>query len=336
MKYSLLSKHRSELMGVAIISVMLFHASDLDFHISLINMLRGIGHGGVDIFVMLSAMGLYMSLERRSQEYGEFMRRRMRRLLPAYFAVMLPYTLYLFLKGRAVLSAFFWNSVLLNYWVRPAGTFNWYICGITLFYLVTPPLFKIYRNSRHPVLLTVLGSALGVAVCELLTYDGYWNHLDVFYRVPAYLTGLLMGRFITEDRDVEARHIPVWAACLVMGAAVAVMVLKVTVHYIPRCYIFVFTTAPACLIISFILEKLPFDWPRRALRIIGESSLEIYLLNVSLFAETELLRRFLDFDSGHYIYWLISFALNIALGLGLHRLIGLITGALRKKEPAKI
>ena len=44
-------------------------ASPLDF-------LRHTGFGGVDIFILLSAMGLAISLERREQEYTAFMGRR--------------------------------------------------------------------------------------------------------------------------------------------------------------------------------------------------------------------------------------------------------------------
>lgn len=59
--YQVLSKYRTELMGLAIFWVMLFHAHDLDLGINLLNDIRGIGFGGVDIFILLSAMGLVMS-----------------------------------------------------------------------------------------------------------------------------------------------------------------------------------------------------------------------------------------------------------------------------------
>ena len=56
MGYSALSKYRSELMGFAMLSVMLFHAFDLDLRLDFFNWLRSVGFGGVDIFILLSAI----------------------------------------------------------------------------------------------------------------------------------------------------------------------------------------------------------------------------------------------------------------------------------------
>lgn len=99
MGYSVLSKYRSELMGAAMLWVMLFHAADLTFPIPGLDLFRAAGFGGVDIFILLSAMGLSLSLSRLEQEYGAFLARRARRILPAYFVVMVPYTLFLILRG---------------------------------------------------------------------------------------------------------------------------------------------------------------------------------------------------------------------------------------------
>lgn len=64
MGYSVLSKYRSELMGAAMLWVMLFHAADLTFPIPGLDLFRAAGFGGVDIFILLSAMGLSLSLSR--------------------------------------------------------------------------------------------------------------------------------------------------------------------------------------------------------------------------------------------------------------------------------
>ena len=53
------------------------------------------------------------------------------------------------------------------------------------------------------------------------------------------------------------------------------------------------------------------------LRLVGEHSLEIYLLNVSLFSETALLRSWLPLGTGPYYF--LAFFLNILLGILLHR-----------------
>lgn len=330
MRYSVLSKYRSELMGVAMGAVMLFHAADMD--LGLLNTPKTLGFGGVDMFVLLSAMGLSMSLTRRRQDFGTYLLRRGRRVLPAYYPVMLAYTLFLLLRGRAAPSAFFWNATLLQYWVRPAGRFNWYMTGLLVWYVLIYPLTVLMDRSRHRLGLVLLGSALGIAVCELLYRDGQWYYMDIFFRVPVLWEGILLGQWVLEDRRLGVRDWAAWGGCLGIGALWALVYLKGWSEW--AAYMFPFTTVPACLVICLALDKLPLGWLRRALRFLGENSLEIYLLNVSLFAEQDRLRQILDPGPGHYIYYAVTIPLNILLGWALHRAVArlMTLPAFRKKD----
>lgn len=327
MTYSLLSKYRSELMGVAMLAVMLFHASDME--LGIFNAPRTLGFGGVDIFVLLSAMGLAMSLMRRRQEYGAFLLRRASRVMPAYLLVMFAYTLLLLVQKRASVSAFFWNATLLQYWVRPEGRFNWYMTGLLVWYILIPPLTALMRRSRHRAALTLLVSAVGIAICELLYRDGYWYYMDVFFRLPVLAEGILMGFFVLEDRKLGARDYAAWGLCVAAGALWALVWIKG--YTVWAAYMFPFTTVPACLLICLVLDRLPLGAVRRALRFVGENSLEIYLLNVSFFSETGFLRRFFDPGPGHYAFYAVSFALNILLGWALHRAVAFVTGKLHRR-----
>ena len=58
----LISRYRSELMGFAMLWVMLFHSFDLELGHVVLQAVRRMGFGGVDIFILLSAMGLVMSV----------------------------------------------------------------------------------------------------------------------------------------------------------------------------------------------------------------------------------------------------------------------------------
>ena len=50
-RYRVLSQYRSELMGIAMLWVMLFHATDLDMGHDILQAMRRMGFGGVDIFL---------------------------------------------------------------------------------------------------------------------------------------------------------------------------------------------------------------------------------------------------------------------------------------------
>ena len=325
MCYRMLSKYRSELMGAAMLWVMLFHASDLDLGHPLLNSIRAAGFGGVDIFILLSSMGLAMSLARREQDYSAFMARRAARILPAYYLVMLPYTLFLILAQGKHWSALLWNSTLLYYWMRSSGAFNWYVAGAMTFYAVTPMCFRRLRRSRHREGLTALAVVGGLLVCQLLTHEGYWYVTDFFYRVPVFFLGLLAGFWVLEDRKLTGRSLAFWGTALALGACYAAVSLTAPwigwpVHF-PPCHLFLFTTVPMCLILALCLDRLPLGWLSRFLALVGKNSLEIYLLNVTLFSLPELLPAPPSSGPGNWLYYLISFALNIAMGRLLHDLV---------------
>lgn len=320
MRYSVLSKYRAELMGAAMVWVMLFHAFDLEFGVSVLDFARSAGFGGVDIFILVSAMGLAMSLDRKAQEFVPFMARRAARILPAYYLVMVPYTLFCVWQGTGPLSALIWNASLLYYWVHSLGAFNWYVAGIMLFYALTPWCFRKLKKSAHREILVAVGVVLSLVVCQILMRDGYWNHLDVPYRFPIFCIGLLLGIYIRQDRALGVKDLLFWALSAVGGVVYLLAMGRVSdeMVHLPLCHLFLFTTVPMCLVGCWLFDHLPLGAVRKVLRLIGEHSLEIYLLNVSLFAERALLQQYLDFDPRHYIYYLITIPLNILLGVLLH------------------
>ena len=301
--------------------VMLFHAQDLKVNILPVDLILNAGFGGVDVFVLLAGVGLVRSLMEREQKFLPFMARRCRRILPAYYAVMVPYTLFLVVRGSAPASALFWNSTLLSYWVKAEGAFNWYVSGILLYYLITPFWLERLKHTRHRAALTGLGVAVGLGLCRYLLGHGGWHYQDVAYRLPVYLLGLLMGLYVWEGRRLGRRDMLFWSLWLVCGVGYLMAAFRTDpdVLYLPLCHLFLFTTVPMCLVGCVCFEKLPLGGVRKALRLVGENSLEIYLLNVSFFSQTALLQRYLDFDSGHYIFYAVTIPLNIALGVLLHR-----------------
>ena len=322
MGYSVLSKYRTELMGVAILWVMLFHSFDLDMGLPVLEWLRAAGFGGVDIFILLSSMGLAMSLSRQEQDYSLFMARRASRVLPAYYLVMVPYTIFLVLTEGAPLSALIWNASLLYYWMRPAGAFNWYVAGAMSFYAITPACFRRLRGSRHREGLTAAGILFGLAIGRVLMVDGYWYSMDLVFRLPIFCLGLLLGFYVLEDRRLGIRDILFWCVWLGLGVLYLLTMGKgPNADYRPLCYLFLFTTVPMCLVMCWCFDHLPLGWLRRGLRVLGTYSLEIYLLNVSVFSQVELLRRFVSFGPSNRLYFLLSYAANILLALALHHAV---------------
>ena len=340
MEYRLLSRYRSELMGAAMLWVMLFHSFDLQLGNETLEQIKAAGFGGVDIFILLSCVGLTMSLTRREQDFVTFMGRRAGRILPAYFVVMIPYTLYLISDQGIPWSTLFWNSSLLSYWVSCPGAFNWYICGAMFFYALTPfALAWLLGQEGKGRMLPAAGAAIlaGLALCQLLARDGYYNYLDIFYRVPVFVLGLVVGIFITRERKLGGKDALFWILCAILGA-VYYHATTVTSGgeglpvLIPLVHLFLLSTMPLCLALCLAFQHLPLGWLRRFLRLVGENSLEIYLLNVSWFSQFELLRQYVSFGPTNRLYFLVSYVVNIALGILLHKLVEGLRGLYRSRR----
>lgn len=317
MKYALLSKYRSELMGTAMLWVIFFHAWPIDFPITFLNKLRALGFGGVDIFILLSAMGLVNSLSRKPLSYPQFIKKRCIRILPAYYLVMLPFSIWQHCVGDISLSTIFWNCSLLYYWRQVPGAFNWYVAGILLFYLVTPLCIRWMRRASptQRMLTVLLATVLGIAWCQLLMHWNYWCYLDVFYRVPIYFLGLWIGFAVVENRPLPRKELLCWVAIGLAGCIYLVL-RKYVDFYLATCYTFILTTVPMCLLLGFVMDRLPIKPIMWLLRETGKCSLEIYLLNVTVFPEFARFSALFSINWDTYCWFAIP--LNVLAGILLH------------------
>lgn len=187
------------------------------------------------------------------------------------------------------------------------------------FYAVTPPLCRFLRRRHHRIAWTAGGAVLSIALGELLMYDTWRELMDVFYRVPVFL----LGFFVAEERPLGKRDVLFWTVWAVLGAGYLYLSLTDPEGFpcFSMCYLFLFTTVPMCLLGCFLFAHLPLGGLRRFLRLIGENSLEIYLLNVSVFCEMSLLERVLSPVPGPELQLLVLVALNIGSGLVLHQAV---------------
>ena len=330
MRYSILSKYRAELMGVAMLWISLFHAWNLTTLPEPLKTIKATGFGGVDIFILLSAMSLTMSLLRREQTWGQFMARRAGRILPAYYVTAMPYTVFLILFRSAPVSALFWNATLLSYWVQAEGRFNWYISGIMFFYVITPPCVRLLKRSGHRLLLICAGIAAGLVLSRIFVANALWNYVDVVYRIPTFLLGILLGFYLQDDRPLGKKGVLFWWFWALCGALYWFASVRLAaVAYLPLCRLFTFTTVPMCLALAFLFDHLPLGGLWWILRQIGESSLEIYLLNCSLFSHAAQLQQAVGLGHRPLVYYSMAIPANILLGILFHKIIELITRRIR-------
>lgn len=77
-----ISKYRSELMGWAIVWIMMLHFTFTQ--INPLGFLAQYGFAGVDIFMMVSGLGLFFSID-KNKSIGRYYKRRILRIFPTYY-----------------------------------------------------------------------------------------------------------------------------------------------------------------------------------------------------------------------------------------------------------
>lgn len=313
LSYDLLSRCRGELMGLAMLWVMLYHAFFWTPQWTWGRRVKELGFCGVDVFLLLSALGVAMSLTRRQEGYGTYLKRRLVRVLPLYFLVAGGYGLAQRLAGQVDLKTVAWTVSTLFYWLDKPHCFNWYIPALVGFYLIAPPMVKLLRKLRWPGLAVAVGWTVCFVVYHIREARGIFeNNGGTVMRLPVFLLGLLLGLFIAEKRPFKLWHALVWLTLPLLAPLIA---RACRPYYLPTGFWFCLVVVPLCLGGAWLLQWLPEGGARWLLREIGASSLEIYLLNVVFVREYDRLSPLFPSMAVHY--W-VTIPCNILLGVGLH------------------
>ncbi len=275
--------HLEKLRGISILLVFLFHLE-----------LPGFANGflGVDVFFVLSgylmAM-LYGHIQGRDQ-IGDYLVRRMARILPAYVCVIiitLIVCLFMVLNHEMtmLIEQSIWASLLMpniGLWLQ-TGYFdhtyfrpllNLWSLGVELqFYLMFPLLLMLHRRSARLLWLSVLISLLLYALLSVA------SPRTAFFNLPGRIWEFMAG-FLIARLDISA----VSRSRLIGGVAVILLLaLLVLLPDLSRSWIFPATLGTVVLASTAILfgfstgsERNPMS---QALVLMGRYSYSIYLVH---------------------------------------------------------
>ena len=281
-EFANLSRYRSELMGVAMIAIILFHIplgrADAFFG------LHRLGNVGVDIFFFLSGMGLWFAWGKRA-ELLPFYHRRFARLMPAWLVMASLFYVPDFLGPRKyspTLPNLLGDITLnLDFWRYDELTF-WYIPAIMAFYLVAPFYMELIR--RYPLYrwLPVLAVMWCVCVLWVVPIHQAVGHLEIFWsRVPIFFLGINCGELVRQNHRIEpAGRWLVWIA-LLMTASACVWLEQMRHGRFPlfaERMIYIPLTVSLLLLLCDFFRIAP-AWCSRTCMFLGGLSLEIYLIH---------------------------------------------------------
>ena len=189
-----LSKYRSQLMGVAIIWIMLFH-SGIDAPDNFV--LRVIwyifvsfgGGCGVDLFFMLSGYGLVYSASKlsSSREWIPWIGKRLKRIVPSYLIVAVMY--YMLCDQLS-----WYNLLQLNFLLDGVRDFL-FIPAIIICYLFFPLVFGSCKKYGFRICCTVYVLLVLLGSVVLVHYlPDYFCKTEIFLlRIPCFIIGVYCG-----------------------------------------------------------------------------------------------------------------------------------------------
>lgn len=302
----LVSKYRTELMGVATILIILCH---MPAHgVAMPSILKTIiAHGGTgcDIFLLLSGLGMYHSLQGLKSNGGGILswyRKRFARLMIPYLLICAPLFHVFAIREQWSIGQYFMRLSTLSSWTEGWGL--WFVALIIVLYLVTPLLDKMLTGNKKwywlsaLVVLTWLSGSIPVS-------EGIVSHVQFgLCRVPCYLIGYVLAKEIMNEKQIK-----IWP---VLVSAAGLYVLSQIVSKMSGVGVSVFWLEGVILTVLFIYV---IEWCKRlpvvmkVLSFMGTISLESYCTNVFLlpfFLYLPWQVGGLDLNPGNWTYYLVG------------------------------
>jgi len=320
---SLLSRYRGELMGIAMLSIVLFHVwlpqSSPFFG------LKRMGNVGVDAFFLLSGIGLWYSWT-RNRSLRRFYSRRLWRIYPAWIVVACLFYVPDFLGPQRFSSSLIdlIGDVTINwdFWRHDELTF-WYVPAILMMYVFAPLYMRLVE--RHPVMrwLPVVAICWCVAVQWVDPIHRSVGHIEIFWsRVPIFFIGINLGKWVKEGRKLEPASLVLLLILFALTFSTC-LYMEQTRHgkfplFIER-MVYIPMTVSSCVLLAWTMSHALPDWLGRFLRLVGSVSLEFYLLHVQF-----VMRQIEPHRLGYWPTALLTIVITLPLAWLLHRLLEII------------
>lgn len=336
-QFAELSKYRGELMGLAMIFVVLFHVGmpQSNFFYPL----RRLGNVGVDMFLFVSGIGLWFSwthsrLGKKLDGIGamdiksaviRFFKNRYRRIYPVWLIVAAIFYICRYIEGKGGAATPDVPNLIANilfnwsFWRVDDLTF-WYVPATMMLYIFAPWYMELIRKSPTFRWLPIAFILLAAMVQYVPLLHDNVGHLEIFFsRIPIFFIGINAGKWVMEKRELERGSI--WMAIIVF---IMSMWLCLRLEFIGHRAFPLFMERIAYIpltISALILEcKLADILPKGAnsfLTLIGGISLEIYLIHIEF-----VMRPLQEYQLGYCLTALLVLSISIPAAWLIHWAIG--------------
>lgn len=322
-----LSKYRSQLMGAAMIMVMLFHVGGMR-HDTIAYCVSRVGNVGVDLFLFLSGIGLLYSWTKTPQLRHFFVHRYIR-VYPAWLIIACLYYIPLYIKGKLSFTDTFLDiAINWSFWEHDELTF-WFIPAIMMLYTVAPAYMELIR--RHPSYrwMPVAAMLLCVLIQYLSPLHHAVGHLEIFFsRIPIFLLGINAGQWIKDKRTLEPSSLWIIVIVFAMSAVACVNFengLRPRFPLFLERMVYIPLTVTMMLLLCRLFAIAP-SWVNKMFVFVGGISLELYLIHIHF-----VLNHISPYHLGYWLTSAVVISISVVLAWLLHGAINIVV----KRIPIK-
>lgn len=205
----LLSKYRTQLMGMAALFILICHAPAYGVVLPhYIRMLFVWGNVGVDIFLFLSGLGCFFSLSQYKHNVLYWIIKRYKRIAIPYIIIQLLFLLYYVCCYDFRMESWLLELSTISFWTNHTGC--WYIAFLIPVYAIAPFMFaclKTQDKNRHLLFLILLVLTLVLVNTgnddlkdnTSILYNVKW----AFKRLPGFILGVYLAPYILSRKKIS-------------------------------------------------------------------------------------------------------------------------------------
>ena len=258
-------------MGWSILWIMMLHFTFTQ--IKPLGFIAQYGFAGVEIFMLVSGLGLFYSLH-SNHNIIQFYKKRLLRIFPTYYILGI-FASFLLFHDNIIDYLYRYSTV--GFWA--GGLYwEWYIPSIVILYLLSP-LFKYILDKRYFILLFCIGVSILVITYYIICQRNILDRVHFFfvYRIPAFILGMVCAYWIKNNISTKYYY-----AFLIAGIPIFCYFFPQhhqlsNYKYFSLLFLLPFFTLLFIVISKYIKKYNPI------IRAIGNASLEIYLVQSILF-----------------------------------------------------
>lgn len=316
-----ISLYRKELMGLAIVFIMICHTTIvynnefLDYlNTSIVTPFFQIG---VDIFMLLSGMGCYYSLQ-KEPNYKAFLWKRFKRIMPAYFLIVGLYCIIALLFNQMSLQDILYRYSLITFFTN-GELLEWFIASIIILYLLVPLFLYRFKSKKGMIIfagfITIISFLL--SLIDLPLSINIVNEIFIV-RIPCFILGIITGKMIIEKENIKLSRKSTIISILVL----IILFVLVRIASFKNCWwlsriLFCPLSLLFCLIFGNIFNKFNNFKIKSLFSLLGGITLEIYLIHEKIQPVIKELLFFLVNDTLiiQFIYTILSMIIAVFISL---------------------